>query len=162
MTSNIEYQICTEFLDQGKDIPIGSLVKYMLEVFSDSCFSTNYGKNNDFRWSDELIIKNAYDVFRYEVLGWCGCGDVKGSDDTVRYFLTAMNGWDNRSDILEIHFGVTSVYNNPLLLCLAYTMDAAEFTEHGTGIGGAWLSDRGKIYLWLLNKMKEIGGYDLE
>lgn len=78
------------------------------------------------------------------------------------YFLTAMNGWDNRSDILEIHFGVTSIYNNPLLLCLAYTMDAAEFTEHGTGIGGAWLSDRGKIYLWLLNKMKEIGGYDLE
>lgn len=162
MFSYIEHEICTEFLDQGKDIPIGSLVKYMLEAFSDSCFSINYGKNNNCRWSDELIIVNAYKVFRYEVLGWCGCGDVKGSDDTVRYFLTAMNGWDNRSDILEIHFGVTSVYNNPLLLCLAYTMDAAEFTEHGTGIGGAWLSDRGKIYLWVLNKMKEIGGYDLE
>lgn len=161
MTKSIEYQISTEFIDQGKDIPIGSLVKYMLEVFPDSCFSYNWGKDNDNRWDDNLIIVNAYQVFRYEILDWCGCGDVEGSDDAVRYFLTAMNGYDKRADILEINFGTKSIYNNPLLLCLAYTMDAAGFTEHGSGIGGAWLEPRGKIYLWILNKMKEIKGYDL-
>jgi hypothetical protein len=53
-------------------------------------------------------------------------------------------------------FGVQTVYDNELLLCLAYTLDAAEFTEHGSGIGGAWITSEGKMFLWLLENEKDV------
>ena len=53
-------------------------------------------------------------------------------------------------------FGVESVYDNELLLCFAYAMDAAEFTEHGSSIGGAWITEEGEMFLWLLEQNKEL------
>lgn len=171
----MDYEICCNYLDNGLDIPIGSLVNYMLEEFPDSCFAYNWGENNNMAWDDSLIIVNAYKVFRYEVLGWCGCGTPEKADEAVEVFLEAFGvrkkdkafgvnllDYDKRHSILEKYFGTSNVYDNILFLCFAYTMDAAGLTEHGTSIGGAWTSDRGRIYLWILNKMKEIGRCDLE
>lgn len=162
MVKSIEYDIVKDYLENGKDIPIGALIDYTLKCFPDSCFSRNWTNDWDKIWNtNETIIKQAYKLFRYEILNWCGCGDVEGSDNTVMYFLKMCNCWGNeRSQIMEEHFGVESIYDNMLLLCLAYTMDAAELTEHGSGIGGAWLTDRGKIFLWVLEKVTQIPDYD--
>lgn len=164
MKKLLDFEICYNYLDKGLDIPIGSLVNYILEEFPDSCFTHNWGSNNDLRLDDNLIIVNAYNVFRYEVLKWCGCGTPEVADELVRNFLriNVSDNLNNRHSQMESLFGTSNIYDNTLLLCFAYTMDAAGLTEHGSGIGGAWTSDRGKIYLWILDKMNEIGGYDIE
>ena len=68
--------------------------------------------------------------------------------------------WQARSkknrNLMMARFGVESVYDNELLLCLAYTMDAAGFTEHGSSIGGAWISEEGEMFLWLLERDEEL------
>ena len=53
-------------------------------------------------------------------------------------------------------FGVDDIYGNPLLMVLAYAMDAAGFTDHGSSIGGAWLTDEGKMFLYVLRNNKEV------
>ena len=41
-------------------------------------------------------------------------------------------------------------------MALAYAMDAAGFTDHGSSIGGAWLTDEGKMFLFVLRNNKEV------
>ena len=42
--------------------------------------------------------------------------------------------------------------DDDLILCLAYTMDAAGFTEHGSSIYSCWLTDDGKYFLWAIEE----------
>lgn len=62
------------------------------------------------------------------------------------------NDGPKRSEKYMEHFSVKNVYENSLLLCLAYAMDAAGFTEHGSSISNAWLTDEGKMFLEVLQK----------
>lgn len=114
--------------------------------------------------------KRCYDVedceeFFYDYkLRWCGCGNPGIAKRAVRDFLAILYDFRKEADEnfdtaykrklrnLKERFGVESVYDNELLLCLAYTLDTAGLTEHGSGIGGAWLSKEGEMFLWALNQ----------
>lgn len=162
MIESMERNIVRDFLEAEKDIPLTTLVEYILQCYPDSCFSYNYKNGRDKIWKSlDDIIEQAYELFRYEILKWCGCGDVEGSNNVVMHFLQVCNCDENskRYETMEEYFGTTSIYDNILLLCLAYTMDAAELTEHGSGIGYAWLTDKGKIFLWVLEKVTRISDY---
>lgn len=87
----IESEIVENYIDKSQDIPIGLLINYFLEEFPDSCKGSF--KN---ALSNEEILEEMYDVFRYEVLKWCGCGIVEASDAAVYKFLYAHLGWDDR------------------------------------------------------------------
>ena len=84
------------------------------------------------------IVKYYY----YERLNWCGCGLPETAVDTVAKFLEAMaeTEIDNRHRKLKEYFKVRFIEDDPLLLCLAYTMDGAGFTDHGSSIRWAWLT----------------------
>ena len=148
----IESEIVENYIDKSQDIPIGLLINYFLEEFPDSCFVENYNGGFKSVWNNEEILEEMYNVFRYEVLKWCGCGIVEASDAAVYKFLYAHLGWDDRKKILKAYFGFENIYDSVLLHCLAYCMDAAGFTEHGTSVAGAWTESRGKIYMYLLEK----------
>ena len=78
-----ENKICSEFTDQGQDIPVRSIVKYLTEYCPDSCFATNYKNNYPFDDYDEEL----YSYFRYEVLHWCGCRSPEEADQEVSKYL---------------------------------------------------------------------------
>jgi len=112
----------------------------------------SYDVDNGFTTKHERLM----DYFYYERLNWCGCGTPEDAREAVCKFLDAHRDYDHKKEKLKEYFGVESVYDEPLLLCLAYTMDAAGFTEHGTSIAGAWLTEDGKDYLYCLEmKMEE-------
>ena len=175
----IESGIVSEFLDQGKDIPEGTIVKYLTECFPDSCFAHNYANCKSAFYED--VNEELYKYFRYEVLHWCGCGSPEEADKQVVKYLNLIDiPWrdkyntalENLKDfdrkyaeykkLCKEYFGVEGIYDNPLLLCLAYTMDAARFSEHGSSIGGAWITDRGKIYRYAIMKHLEMEGESLD
>lgn len=161
-----EDRICSEFIDQGKEISAGGITKYLTEYCPDSCFATNYKNKYPFDDYDEEL----YNYFRYEVLHWCGCGTPEEADKEVVKYLNLIDiPWKNESlpfnekysnskKLCQEYFGCETIYDNPLLLCLAYTMDAAGFSEHGSGIGGAWITGRGKIYRYAIQKHLEKEG----
>ena len=126
---------------------------YIIAHYPDSCLAYNYTDS----YSEEQLIEVCEEFFYYEKLKWCGCGDPDTAKQIVKNYLTAIkNRRMDNSESLRKYFNVRSVYDNDLLLCLAYTIDAAEFTEHGTSIGGAWLTDTGEMFLWLLNHNKSL------
>lgn len=175
----IEREIVTEFLDQDKDIPEGSIVNYLTKCFPDSCFAYNYANCKSAFYED--INRELYKYFRYEVLNWCGCGSPEEADKQVVKYLNLIdipwrdkydNALENLKDFDRKHaeykklckeyFGVESIYDNPLLLCLAYSVDAARFSDHGSSIGGAWITDRGRIYRYAIMKHLEYEGMSLD
>lgn len=157
-----EDNICSESIDQGKEIPEDSVIYYLKTYFPDSCFSRNYTQYSSLSYDD--IYEELYKTFRYEVLNWCGCGSPEEADKEVIKYLNLIDiPWKNESlpfnekysnskKLCQEYFGCETIYDNPLLLCLAYTMDAAGFSEHGSGIGGAWITGRGKIYRYAIQK----------
>lgn len=54
---------------------------------------------------------------------------------------------DPLSDPCDECIGKAGFGYNRLLLCLAYALDAAEFTEHGSSINRAWITDKGEVFL---------------
>lgn len=135
----------TEYINEIKD--------YIINKYPDSCLAYNYNSS----YYEELLIEECENFFYYEKLNWCGCGDPDRAKKVVRDYLEVVNDkFDSNTDFYE-KFGVKYVYDDKLLLCLAYTLDAAGFTDHGTSISGAWLTNEGKMFFWLLQQNKELG-----
>lgn len=146
------------------EINLENITKHIMERYPNSCVAANYDG------FCEPTLEDCADFFYYEKLKWCGCGDPDMAKRVVRDYLrilneddlyykktnNANNAYSRKCKMFSERFGVQTVYDNELLLCLAYTLDAAEFTEHGSGIGGAWITSEGKMFLWLLENEKDV------
>ena len=154
---------------------INEIAKYIIEKYPQSCLSQN--SENETNW--ELVSINSLplsqsndlrqqceDFFYYEKLNWCGCGNPELVKFEILKYLRILNWcynieFSSRTYDLKQHkfkdaFGVDNVYGHPLLLALAYTLDAAGFTEHGTSIGGAWITDEGRMFMFLLENNPDV------
>lgn len=81
-------------------------------------------------------------------LNWCGCGTPGEALRTVAKFLEARSGkWEERNAKTKEAFGTEKIWENELLCCMAYTMDAAGFTDHGSSIFSCWTSDEGTYFM---------------
>ena len=107
-------------------------------------FEDYYGFNEDVI----TIIKYYY----FNVLGWCGCGNPEKAIETIGKYLKycTIEEIEERKEYCKKEFGNERNYDIPLLMCLAYALDAAEFTDHGSGIGWCWLTDSGRYFLWAI------------
>jgi len=81
-------------------------------------------------------------------MGWCGCGDHDALDRMMTTYLEsrASEVWPKPA-LEEVSADAT--------LLLAYLADQQGWTEHGTSIRGAWLTDDGKEVLGFLQAMRE-------
>ena len=139
---------------------VNDIKTYIIIAYPDSSLASNY--NTDTQYPETEMIKECESFFYYEVLNWCGCGCSDLAKKTIRDYLeivrcrhaTNRRGTFDRQ--LKDRFGVTTIYESDLLLCLAYTLDAAGFTEHGSSIGSAWLTEEGEMFLWLLKQNAEL------
>ena len=93
------------------------------------------------------IIKYYY----YEKLEWCGCGCPGEAMRQVAMYLEArsLEYPANDAKMKEYFDGGD---DNCLVLCLAYELDRAGFTEHGSSIYSCWLTDDGKYFLWAIQE----------
>ena len=145
------------------DLPVDIIKGYLVD--NDYSFDMSY---------DQDFYDETKDLLHYNVLKWCGCGNPEEADRAVLNYLNTLEYEDHYSyqdggETLtqELHFGKTmdirEIYgglNAPLLLCLMYVLDAAELTEHGSSVYGAWLTTKGLIFRICLRKFFE--EYDKE
>lgn len=115
---------------------INTIKDYIIKKYPDSSLAYNYNRNY---YCDEELMEECENFFYYEKLCWCGCGDPDSAKKVIKEYFRAVKA--RRVDV-----------NNDLVLCLAYTMDAAGLTDHGSSIRGAWLTDEGEMFLWLLEQ----------
>ena len=114
--------------------------------------------NSEFPYIDKDGVshpsKKAF--LQQEVFGFCGCGNPDEAMIFIHNVLQLINqekGWGNEMQCLIPSEGV--------YYFVLYTLDDKKLTEHGTSIGGSWLTPKGKEVLadieWCLqNETKEI------
>ena len=154
---NLKYMMKKTTMD------VNEISNYIIKKYPDCCLAYNSENHNYYK---EELIDECEKFFYYEKLNWCGCGDPEAAKRVIRDFLRILydyhkddnfdSSYNRKRKNLKERFGVDNVYDNELLLCLAYTLDAAEFTEHGSSIGGAWTTKEGEMFLWLLNQNDEL------
>ena len=110
-------------------------------------------------WQDKLFYLNYEEDlpaiikwYYFERLRWCGCGMPGEAMRTIeKYLETRKLQYPESRDKLREYFPPDGDAN-PLVLCLAYEMDRAGFTEHGTSIYGCWLTEDGEYFLWAIKE----------
>ena len=112
----------------------------------------NFHEYYDYEPDLIAIIK----YFYYERLNWCGCGNPEDAMLSIAKFLEARSGeWGEREEKMMATYGTNKLWENELLLCLAYTMDAAGFTEHGGSIYSCWTDKDGEYFLWAIREAEK-------
>lgn len=104
----------------------------------------------------EELLNNIW-VYKFR---HCGCGDMwicyKTIFNVLKYYISIKevkfdNDWfEQINKLSEKHLGVDSVYENPLLLYLIYDLDRIGILDHGSSIGGSWITDLGKSIYTIL------------
>ena len=89
--------------------------------------------------------------YYYEKLEWCGCGCPGEAMREVAKYLEARSLDYPESDAKMKEYFQDGDDNN-LVLCLAYELDRAGFTEHGSSVYSCWLTDDGKYFLWAIQE----------
>lgn len=126
---------------------LNEIANYVIKGYPNSCFAIN-AKSYPHMCDD---AEELYSFFAYELIGICSCGQPENAMRMVRNYLRYVGAaWGDRESVLEKGFGVKSVYDNELLLFMAYILDEKDLTDHGSGIGGAWITEMGKMCLTVL------------
>jgi hypothetical protein len=109
--------------------------------------------SDDFESETERLLCHLYRIV-YEDLGMCGCGWPDEGLATVHELLVAFNDddWQQRQAAITRLLPKDGVRHIVLS-----TLDHAELMEHGSSILGAWLTPRGK---WWLYAVETVGGID--
>lgn len=74
---------------------------------------------------------------------FCGCGDPEAAWEEIKKELTRLN---------QEHMERKEIESSGLWYIMAYLIGHMELSEHGGGIGGAWLTPLGKETLDFLEK----------
>ena len=102
----------------------------------------------------------------YEVLNWCGCGTPETALMAIASYLelqdrdiTDRESYDQWKNEIKEAFPPDGD-DGALYNCLAYSLDSAKFTEHGSSICACWLTDDGKYFLWAIREAEKNGILD--
>ena len=131
----------------------------MVEKILTHIRTTDPESYKSYMYEDDItcILKYYY----FDKLKWCGCAQPGDAMRCVFKLLNAYRQKENREEALKAAFGVENVYDSDLLLCLAYTLDAAGFTDHGSSINWCWLTEDGEYFCWAIEKAEKEGELDI-
>jgi hypothetical protein len=169
-------------MDILKKLP--QYMKYIINTYPDGCAVYNWTRGMDLNkllcrkgsyneiltnkrlpeeYEIEDIIEDCLKEFHYEDLGLCGCGSPEETYEVIRKILNIQSS-DKDWKIKQQQFSelcnadMDNANYSGLIQFVLYVLDDKGFLEHGSSISSAWLTEKGKIYLDLLNMWKEIKG----
>lgn len=98
--------------------------------------------------------EHLYALFHGDKFSFCGCGCPEDAYDLVRNILqlcplfeNGESGRRNGTVVQETLGGIDGTF-----YLVLYAIDSLDLIEHGTSIGGSWLSGKGQHYLPLMSK----------
>jgi hypothetical protein len=146
------------FIGKVMELNIKNISEYIVENYLDCCLAYNI-KNHEY--SEIELFQECEDFFVYELLGICGCGNPESVVLKIKILLNIFhefhkNGdfdekWNQMKEDLRKEFGADDVYENDLLLFMVYILNDRKILEHGSSVGGSWLSNLGEMFLYILN-----------
>lgn len=136
-----------------------AIIKSIAEQFPESSFARD-NVINDLRYlSFDDVLKMAYEYFSFEVIGLCGCGAIDTTIEDIAKYLTIVDYWttnvdheniiDKRKEMMHDGFNVEHITDYSLLQFMAYVLDHLNLTDHGSSINGTWITDLGRVCLYV-------------
>ena len=148
---------------------LSEIAEYIVKKYPDCCMVENHTVTNGCRedWYEEHLIDPLMDFFSYEIIDMCGCGSPEDTLEMIRRLLHIRNNWHdgdnskksweqkNEQYNIQLHINYEDEMNYGLLQFVMYMLDKCGILEHGSSIGGCWLTELGKMYLEVLDKWSE-------
>lgn len=141
---------------------LSEIAEYIIEKYPNCCMSYNNDvvKGCREKWYEESLVDPLMDFFSYELLHLCGCGTPEDTYELIRKFLTIRFERQSRKisyeevirrykDDLKLDTNNSSHYG--ILQFVMYILDHNDILDHGSSIGGCWLTNLGEMYLIVLN-----------
>lgn len=141
---------------------LSEIAEYVVEKYPDCCMACNniikIGCREE--WYEEYLIDELIDFFSYEIVNMCGCGIPEDTYETIRRLLNIRLEWQENKlkykDVQqrykeELKLDTSDDIYYGVLQFMLYMLDSCEIVEHGSSIGGCWLTELGKMYLTVLN-----------
>lgn len=113
---------------------------------------------------DELF-NSIFEFCKFYLLPFCGCGWPDETAKVIRDYLQIINdhttqilsknkeisdkAFDIRNKRFKERFGFSHECENPIFQYFAYDLDNRGLTDHGSNITGSWITDLGKIVLYI-------------
>lgn len=141
---------------------LSKIAEYIVKKYPGCCLESSRDFIKGYRedWYEESLIDPLMDFFSYELMDMCGCGCPDYTYELIRKILIIRYEWQNKklsfdeakerykSD-LDLDYYNENQYG--ALQFILYVLDARQIVEHGSSIGGCWLTDLGEMYLEVLN-----------
>ncbi len=145
---------------------LSEISEYIIEKYPQSILSEskdiNIGCRED--WYEEYLIDILMDYFTYEVIDICGCGNPEDTNEAIRLLLNIRYEWQEDKleydDVIsryltDLHINNDDYIQWGILQYMMYKLNCCDILEHGSSVGGSWLTTLGKLYLIVLNKWHE-------
>lgn len=145
---------------------LSEIAEFVVEKYPDCCMASNNVVKKGCRedWYEEYLIDELMDFFSYEIMDMCGCGCPEDTHDVIRRILNIRKDRfekDIKYDEVqerykeELHLDTQDSLHYGALQFILYMLDSNGILEHGSSIGGCWLTELGKMYLDVLNAWHE-------
>jgi len=108
-----------------------------------------------------IIVDECIKEFLIVDLKMCGCGSPERTQEVIKLVLEAHSIKDYKcrmealSNICDVDINKNANYDG-LIQFVLYILDSHGILEHGSSIGGAWLTEKGKALLELLQMSDKI------
>lgn len=121
----------------------------IIKHLSGTCFAIN-STGEGLKTPDPKDYMEEFKDVLVEVIGICGCGDPERA---LEIYQKALEWCENG---VLIRKSQPFEDNDDLSLIVLYNLHDKELTSHGTGIGGSWLTEKGKLILDIMRFRKEM------
>ena len=116
-------------------------------------------------WYEESLIDSLVNYYMFDVLHLCGCGNPEDTYEAIRRYLHIRKLRHENKDITwdgikeqyktQLCIDVDNDTEHGVLQFMMYVLDHYDFTEHGSSIGGCWLTEKGEMLLTVLDAWHE-------
>ena len=123
--------------------------------------------NNEFirgcreEFYEESLVDMLLSYYMNEYMDLCGCGCPECTYEVIRNYLRIRKDFHSSIDIEnfntdrryleDLHIDTTNDSQYGILQFMMYMLDSYNFTEHGSSIGGCWLTEDGERLLVVLD-----------
>lgn len=114
---------------------------------------------------EESLIEPLLNFYMHEKMDMCGCGTPEDTYEVIRRYLRIRKNcfaeklsWEDVVERYEtnLHMNYSDSMNYGMLQLLAYVLDSYGFTEHGSSVGGCWLTKDGERLLTVLDAWHDL------
>lgn len=140
---------------------LSEIAERLVKLYPDSSLAKNECVITGCRdqWYEEDLIEHLLNFFNYEILKLCGCGIPENTDEAIYQLLKIRKDWLDHTITYEekkeryksdMGLDVNKDMHYGLVQFVLYVLNEVDLLEHGSSVGGSWLTDLGEMYFCVL------------